>query len=123
MKCLLKDVLMWHVRMYVFLSSGHLHNLLDPIYIKRHTDEDVWLAGVSAAAHWYDDSLQNPTVTVLTGQRAAIVSLEEQKRRTLQRTCSQHVLLISQAPLTSIATTELKTRVATQRIERKCLKL
>lgn len=91
---------------------GHLHDLLNPIHINRHTDEDAWLAGVSAAPHWYDDSLQDPTIAVLTGQRAAVVSLKERKRRTLQCTCTSYSF--HNPHFTSIAKAELITHAAAQ---------
>lgn len=56
---------------------GQLHDLLDPVHVDRHTDEDVGLPRVTAATHGDDDALQDPAVAVLTGQRSAIIPLKD----------------------------------------------
>lgn len=55
---------------------SHLHHLLDPVHVHRDTDENVGLPRVSAAPHGDDHPLQDPAVAVLTGQGAAVVSLQ-----------------------------------------------
>lgn len=64
------------------LPLRHLHDLLDPVHVGRHPDEDVGLARVSAAPHGNDDALQYPAVPVLTRQRAAVVSLQTHRNNT-----------------------------------------
>ena len=66
--------------MEVYLLLGHLHDLLDPIHVDGDPDEDVGLAWVATAPHRNDDSLQDPAVTVLAGQRAPVVSLRARGR-------------------------------------------
>lgn len=62
----------------------HLHDLLDPVHIGGHTDEDVGLPRVSAAPHGNDHALENPAVPVLTRQRAAVVSLQTHRNNNLE---------------------------------------
>lgn len=64
------------------MPLSHLHDLLDPVYIDRHPDEDVWLPLVSAAPHGNDHTLKYPAVPVLTRQRAAVVSLQTHRNNT-----------------------------------------
>lgn len=66
------------------MSLSHLHDLLDPVHIDRHPDEDVWLPRVSAAPHGNDHTLKYPAVRVLTRQRAAVVSLQTHRHNTLE---------------------------------------
>lgn len=67
-------------RYYLLLS--HLHDLLDPVHIDGHADENVGLPRVSAAPHGDDHALEYPAVPVLTRQRAAVVSLQAQSNST-----------------------------------------
>lgn len=59
------------------MRLDHLHDLLDPVDIYGDTDEDVWLPWVATAPHRDDDTLKDPAIFVLTGQRSPIIPLQD----------------------------------------------
>lgn len=67
-----------------YVPLSHLHDLLDPVHIDRHPDEDVGLTRMSTAPHGNDHTLKYPAVPVLTRQRAAVVSLQTHRNNTLE---------------------------------------
>lgn len=56
-------------------------DLVDPLRVKGHIDEDARLVGPSTASAMDTHSHNNPNVTVLTHERATIIPLQKKKWR------------------------------------------
>lgn len=54
-------------------------DLVDPLRVKGHIDEDAWLVGPSAASAMDTHSDNNPDLAVLTHERAAVIPLQKKK--------------------------------------------